>query len=93
MLDRGDQEAHVEVVDAGDGVAEADGRLAGEAGGESQHPLLAGRAGQFAGVKGGDGGFPVDRGRAGTVMDEPGEVIAFYPGAWAMISAVAASSA
>ncbi len=68
MPDRGDQEAQVAVVDAGDGVAEADGRLADEAGGGSQHPLLAGRAGQFAGVQGNDGGFPVDRGRAGTVV-------------------------
>jgi hypothetical protein len=39
--DRGDQEIEVAVIDPGDGVAELDGDVSGEAGGESEHSLFA----------------------------------------------------
>jgi hypothetical protein len=40
VVDRFDQKSEVAFVDAGDGVAEANECLAGEAGGEPAHPLL-----------------------------------------------------
>jgi hypothetical protein len=93
-----DQEADIVLVDAGDGVAEADGCLIGEAGREAEHSALSARAWQTAGVERTDRGFPVDAGQfgagaadAGADVDEAGEVVAGEPG-WAMISPVAASS-
>lgn len=63
-------------VDAGDGLAQADGRPVGEAGSEVEHPAFPGRAWEPAPVQGVDGGFPVDCRRAGTVVDEAAEVVA-----------------
>lgn len=81
--DRLDQEADVAAVDAGDGVAEPDGDVPGEAGGEAEHSFLAAGAGEFACVERGDRGFPVDAGQlgagggdAGADMDEAPEVLA-----------------
>jgi hypothetical protein len=52
--DRGDQEIDVAVVVTGDGVAELDRDVSGEAGSESEHSLFPAGAGEFAGVEGGD---------------------------------------
>jgi len=41
VADRHDQQADVMVVDAADGLAQADGRPVGEAGGEAEHPAFA----------------------------------------------------
>ena len=92
MPDRLDQEADVAVVDAGDGVAEADVRPVGEAGGEARS-CFAGRAGEPAGVQGGDGGFPVDRRRAVPWWMKQAKSSRSSQVPWAMISPVAASSA
>ena len=81
MEDSLDQQSDVAVVDAGDGLAEADGCLVGEAGGQAQHSAFAARAKELGSVQGGDGGFPVVRRRAGAVVDEAGEVVAGEPGA------------
>ncbi len=42
VIDRGEQDVYVAVVDAGDGVAQADGCPVGEAGGEAEHPAFPG---------------------------------------------------
>jgi len=42
LSDREHQQADVAVVDAGDGLAEADGRPVGEAGREVEHPAFPG---------------------------------------------------
>jgi hypothetical protein len=88
MGDSADGEARVAAVDAGQGVAEADGDPAGDAGGQEEHPALASAGGQVACVQGGDGGFPVGGGEQGAAADagaggdEPaGEVLAVQPAA------------
>jgi hypothetical protein len=55
MADRLEQKINVAVVNAGDGLAQADGRLVGEAGGEVEHPAFSGRARKPAGLQGVDG--------------------------------------
>src|SRR5450756_1847969 len=72
-----DQDAEVAFVDAGDCLAEADGFLVGEAGCQSQHALLSGRAWKLAGVEGADCCFPVDGRGPGAVADEASEVDEF----------------
>jgi hypothetical protein len=57
--DRGGEQGDVALVEAGDGVAEADGDPAGEAGGDLEDAAFAAGAGEFTGVQGGDGGVPV----------------------------------
>lgn len=76
VIDRGEQGVYIAVVDAGDGITQADGCPVGEAGGEVEHPAFPGRARKSACVLGVDGGFPVDRRRAGAVVDEVAEVVA-----------------
>jgi hypothetical protein len=81
--------AEVAGVEAGDGIAEADGGAAGEAGGEPEDPLLTAGAGELTDVERGDGSGPVDGGhrgdavsRDGAVADEAaGEVVAVEEGA------------
>jgi len=83
------QEVCVLVVDAGQGVAEADGDSAGDAGGQAEHVAFAASAWQAAGVQGGDRGGPVNAGHeGGTVADAgpgrdegTGEVDAVQPAA------------
>jgi len=84
--DRFDQEADVAVVDPGDGAAELDGDISGEAGSEPEHPLLPSGAGTLASGQGGDRGFPVDAGQfsAGICdavrdVDEAPEVLTVRP--------------
>jgi hypothetical protein len=81
MPDCGDQKICVAVVQASDGVAEADGSACGEAGCELEDAPFASGAWEASAVQGGGGGFPVDGGHggadAGAVGDEPGgEVVA-----------------
>jgi hypothetical protein len=53
--------------------------VAGQAGGQFQHPPLPARARQSAFVQRGHHGCPVDGGRAGSVVDEAGEIVADEP--------------
>jgi hypothetical protein len=80
MEDRLNQDVNVAAVDPGDGVAEAHGNVAGEAGSEPENALLAAGAGKLAGVERGDRGLPVDGGDPGVLVDEAGEVDAAQPG-------------
>jgi hypothetical protein len=61
--DRVDRQADGTVVDAGDGLADADGCLISEAGREAEHCPLSARAWQSAGVRFAGRGFPADAGR------------------------------
>ena len=82
-----DDEAGVAVVDAGQGVVEADRNSAGDAGGQAEHASYSSAAWQLADVGGGDRGFPVGAGHQGDIFtdaraggDEPaGEVLAVQP--------------
>lgn len=80
MTDRGDQPGGVVVVEADDGVVEADWGAFGKAGGELEDAAFAAGAWEAARGEGGDGGLPVDGCHGDTadsaVLDEPGgEVI------------------
>jgi hypothetical protein len=75
------QSGGVVMVEAGDGVAEADGGACGEAGRQRQDAPFAAGAGEAAGIECGDGGVPFDGGHRGAAAsaasDEPGgEVVA-----------------
>jgi hypothetical protein len=74
VADGGEQVAEVAAVQAGDGIAEADGDAAGEAGGEPEDPLLAAGAGEFTDVERGDSGGPVDGGHRGGAVSQDGGV-------------------
>lgn len=64
------------VVEAGDGITEADGVAVGEAGGQLEHAAFAARAGEAAAGESGYSSVPVDGGHrravAGAAFDEPG---------------------
>ena len=64
MADSGEQPGNVVVVEAGDGVAEADRDACGEARRQLEDAAFAAGAGEAA-VQGGDGGVPVDGGDRG----------------------------
>jgi hypothetical protein len=76
VTDCGEQEINVVVVDVRDGLAQADGRVVGEAGGKVEHPAFPGRARKASCMQGVNGGFPVDCRCAGAVVDEVAEVVA-----------------
>lgn len=56
-------------------LAQADGRVVGEAASEVEHPALPGRAGEPSGFEGVDGAVPVDCRRTGTMVDESSQVV------------------
>jgi hypothetical protein len=80
VLDRGEQSLNVEVVKAGDGVAEVGRDACSQAGGQSEDVLFPSGAGKPAAVQRCDGGVPVDGCHHGavrirSVVDEPaGEI-------------------
>src|SRR5258708_27689951 len=65
-----DDEARVAAVDAGQGVAEADGDPAGDAGGQEEDPALAAAGRELACAQCGDGGFPVSAGEQSDAVAE-----------------------
>ena len=78
MQDGVDHELDVAVIEAGEGVAEADGCAVGEAGCQAEHPVLAAGAGQAV-IQGGDRGAPVDDGQAGAVAGDADEAAGEVP--------------
>jgi hypothetical protein len=67
--DGGDHEFRVPVVEAGEGVAQADAGAGGEAGGDLEDAPFAPGDGQLPVAPGGVHGLPVDLGHRGVVAD------------------------
>jgi hypothetical protein len=76
-VDGGNGQVQAVLVEAGDGVAEADRVPGGEAGRDADDVLFPAGCWQASAVERADGGVPVDCGRAGgAVVDEAaGEIL------------------
>lgn len=86
VADGPDDEGDAGVVESGQRVVEVDGDSGGDAGCQSQDPVLPAAAGKTPCFAAGDGGLPVDVGEFGDAVgergagaDEAGEVVAAEP--------------